>query len=376
MSNFTKNDEKFMLQALKLARRGIGSVEPNPAVGCVIVKGGKVIGKGYHRKFGQDHAEINALADCRANGHDPKGSTIYISLEPCAHQGKTPPCSDALIDARLARVVIATLDPARHGKLPGAAQLRKAGIKVEIGLCEADAKKVIMPFAKYMTRKMPWVILKWAQTIDGKLAHAPSPKAERQWISNELSRADVHKLRREVQAIVVSSATVAMDDPLLTPRPSQGKRPMRVVIDRRLMIPLSCKLLNTTPESPVMVITTRESLTKHARKAEAIRKHGAEVVAVTSKDSHCSLTAAMTLLARRGIQKVLVEPGPHMAEAFLAQGIADEVRIYIAPKILAGEGAADMGQVLSQLAQGVAMENVEVRQFGNDVRIRAFVSRK
>ncbi len=376
MSEFTKGDEKYMLAALKLARRGIGSVEPNPPVGCVIVKGGKNIGKGYHRKFGQGHAEVNALADCLAKGHDPKGSTIYVTLEPCAHFGKTPPCTEAVIAARPARVVIATLDPAKHGKQTGAAQLRKAGVKVEVGLCEDDAKKVIMPFTKYMTQKTPWVILKWAQSIDGKLAHAPSRSTERQWISNELSRADSHKLRRQVQAIVVSAATVAVDDPLLTPRPSKGKKLLRVVIDRRLMIPLSSKLLSTPSDGPVMVITTRESLKQHARKAEMIRKHGAEVIAVASKAGRCDLAAAMALLGRLGIQKALVEPGPHLAEAFLSEGIADEVRIYIAPKILAGAGAADMGQVLSQLSQSVAMNNVEVRQFGNDVRIRAFISRK
>jgi diaminohydroxyphosphoribosylaminopyrimidine deaminase/5-amino-6-(5-phosphoribosylamino)uracil reductase len=376
MTGFNKVDEKFMQQALRLARRGIGSVEPNPPVGCVIVKDGKVIGKGYHRKFGAAHAEVNALADCHRKGHASKGSTMYVTLEPCAHVGKTPPCSKALIEAKPTRVVIATLDPAKHGKQTGAAELRKAGIKVDIGLCQDDARKVILPFTKYMTKKLPWVILKWAQTIDGKLAHAPAPKAARQWISNELSRADVHKLRRQVQAIVVSAATVAVDNPLLTPRPSKGKKPLRVVIDRRLIIPLGSKVLNTASDGPVMVITTHESMEHHSRKVEAIQKHGAKVVAVVSKAGRCDLVAAMAALARCGVQKVLVEPGPHLAAAFLSQDAADEVRIYIAPKILAGTGAADIGTVLSGLPHSMDLKDVEVTQFGSDVRIRAFVNHR
>jgi diaminohydroxyphosphoribosylaminopyrimidine deaminase/5-amino-6-(5-phosphoribosylamino)uracil reductase len=376
MTHFTKSDEKFMTAALRLARKGIGDVEPNPPVGCIIAKNGKVIGKGWHRKFGQAHAEINALADCRRKGHDPIGSTMYVTLEPCAHQGKTPPCCDTVIDAKPARIVIGTLDPAKHGARNSAAQLRAVGIKVEIGLCQDDAKKVIMPFAKYMTKKMPWVILKWAQTIDGKLAHVPKPGSERQWVSNEQSRADVHKLRREVQAIVISAATVAVDDPLLTPRPSKGKKPLRVVLDRRMVIPLTSKILNTTSDGPVMVVTTHESMERHSRKAEAIAKLGTEVISVKSKDGYCDLAAVMAILAKRGVQKVLVEPGPHLAAAFLSAGAADEVRIYIAPKILAGTGAADMGSVLSHLSQSLALNNVEVKQFGNDVRIRAFISSK
>ncbi|HSV27409.1 MAG TPA: bifunctional diaminohydroxyphosphoribosylaminopyrimidine deaminase/5-amino-6-(5-phosphoribosylamino)uracil reductase RibD [Sedimentisphaerales bacterium] len=373
MSSFTKDDEKFMTMALKLARRGIGSVEPNPPVGCVIVKHGSPIGRGYHRRFGLAHAEVNAILDCRSRGGNPKGATMYVTLEPCAHHGKTPPCTEAIVAAGLARVVIATRDPAIHGREAGAARLRRAGVKTEVGLCEADGRKIILPFTKYVTQKMPWVILKWAQSIDGKLAHAPRPHAGRRWISNELSRADVHQLRREVQAIAVSGATVAVDDPLLTPRPARGARPLRVVIDNRLMIPLASRLLNDTSDGPVMIITTEESLKQQAKKVEMIRRHNAEVTAVRSKNGHCDLADSMRLLASRGIQKVLVEPGPHLAEAFLSQGIADEVRIYIAPKLLAGEGAADMGDVLSQLPKSVAMEDVEVRQFDNDVRIRAFI---
>jgi diaminohydroxyphosphoribosylaminopyrimidine deaminase/5-amino-6-(5-phosphoribosylamino)uracil reductase len=376
MTHIIKADEKFMLQALQLARKGIGNVEPNPPVGCIIVKNGKVIGKGWHKKFGQAHAEINALADCRRKGHDPKGSTMYVTLEPCAHQGKTPPCCDAVIDAKPARIVIGTLDPARHGKRSGAALLRSAGIKVDVGMCMDDAKKVILPFTKYMTKNMPWVILKWAQSIDGKLSHASAPGAPRQWISNELSRADVHKLRREVQAILVSAATVHVDNPLLTPRPAKGKKPLRVVMDRRLIIPLGSKILNTLSDGPVMIITTHESMKNHPRKVEAIQKHGAKVVAVVSRAGHCDLAAAMAALAACGVQKVLVEPGPHLAAAFLSQGAADEVRIYIAPKILAGTGAADMSSVFSHLAQNLALNNVEVKQFGNDVRIRAFITGK
>ncbi|OHB68552.1 MAG: riboflavin biosynthesis protein RibD, partial [Planctomycetes bacterium RBG_13_62_9] len=247
-------DEKSMRSALKLAEKGISSVEPNPAVGCVIVKAGQVIGKGYHKKFGQAHAEVNAIEDCQTLGVRPEGGTMYVTLEPCCHQGKTGPCTQAIIAARVARVVAATQDPSEHANGKGLEQLRQAGIDVEVGVCEQEARLLNAPFFKYVTTGKSWVVLKWAQSIDGKLAYADQ-SPEQRWITNEASRNDAHRLRRRVGAIVVGINTVLADDPTLTPRPSKGKRPMRVVLDDALKIPLGSRLLRTPKTSPVLVYT-------------------------------------------------------------------------------------------------------------------------
>ncbi len=189
-----------MQSALKLAEKGISSVEPNPAVGCIIIKAGQLIGKGYHKKFGGPHAEVNALEDCRTLGMTPEGGTMYVTLEPCCHQGKTGPCTQAIIGAGIARVIAATIDPSEHANGKGMEQLRQAGIEVEVGLCEQEARLLNAPFFKYVTTGKPWVVLKWAQSLDGKLAYADQ-SAEKRWITNEASRNDAHRLRRRVGAI-------------------------------------------------------------------------------------------------------------------------------------------------------------------------------
>jgi len=240
-------DEKIMRSALKLAAKGISSVEPNPAVGCIITKSGQVIGKGYHRKFGGPHAEVNAIEDCRKLAVKPEGGTMYVTLEPCCHQGKTGPCTEAVIRARLAR-----------------------------GVCEEEAERLNAPFFKYARTGKPWVVLKWAQSLDGKLAFA-HPSDQTRWISNEASRRDAHKLRRRVGAVVVGINTVLADDPLLTPRPSKGRKPIRVVLDNTLRIPLKARLLRTTKSCPVLVCTKRAAVEAHRKHVERIEKRGAEV---------------------------------------------------------------------------------------------------
>ena len=259
--------------ALKLAARGVGSVEPNPAVGAVIVKDGQIIGKGFHKKFGGPHAEINALVDCRAKGLDPVGAALYVTLEPCCHFGKTPPCADALIEAKIARVVTAVMDPSPHAAGKGIEKLRAAGIEVEVGICEKEAALLNAPFFKFAKTNLPWVILKWAQSIDGKLAYA-NPAADGQWLSNGQSRKDAHDLRRRVQAILVGIKTVIADDPLLTPRPSKGKNPLRVVLDVDLRMPHESKLLQTAKEFPLLVVTSHHSLKYREEIAHHIIRQG------------------------------------------------------------------------------------------------------
>ncbi|MFB0524826.1 MAG: bifunctional diaminohydroxyphosphoribosylaminopyrimidine deaminase/5-amino-6-(5-phosphoribosylamino)uracil reductase RibD, partial [Phycisphaerae bacterium] len=245
--------------ALRLAARGIGSVEPNPAVGAVIVKDSQIIGKGWHQKFGGPHAEINALQDCKKIDVSPQGATMYVTLEPCCHYAKTPPCTDAIIAAGLAKVVVATIDPSEHANGKGIQQLRNAGIEVQAGLCEAQARLLNAPFIKFAATGKCWVILKWAQTIDCKLAYADRTEQQR-WISNEQSRKDAHKLRRRAGGILVGINTVIADDPLLTPRPGRGKQPTRIVLDSSLRIPLNCQLLATAKKAPVLILTSEKAV--------------------------------------------------------------------------------------------------------------------
>jgi len=361
-------DEKFMRSALKLAERGIGSVAPNPAVGCIIVKAGQIVGKGYHKKFGGPHAEINAIDDCRTLSIKPEGATLYVTLEPCCHHGKTGPCTEAILDAKLARVVVATPDPCEHADGKGIEQLRRAGIEVEVGLCEEEARRLNAPFFKYATTGQCWVVLKWAQSLDGKLAYAEQSEQQR-WISNELSRKDAHKLRRRVGAVLVGIETVLADDPMLVPRPSQGKKPLRVVLDNGLRIPLKSRLLRTVKTCPVLVYAHEAAASAHAKHAERIAKRGAELLAYGDAPGTSNLPFLLEELSRRGIQQVLVEGGPKVLTSFLKEGLADEICVYIAPKILAAEGAVYVGEPMAELSSGIGLEHVEVKAFGEDVRI-------
>jgi diaminohydroxyphosphoribosylaminopyrimidine deaminase/5-amino-6-(5-phosphoribosylamino)uracil reductase len=358
-----------MRSALKLAEKGIGSVEPNPAVGCVIVKSGQVIGKGYHKKFGGPHAEVNAIEDCRTLGIKPEGGTLYVTLEPCCHEGKTGPCTQAIIEAGLARVVAATGDPSAHACGKGLEQLRQAGIKVEVGLCVEEAKRLNAPFFKYATTGKCWVALKWAQSLDGKLAYADSSRQER-WITNETSRGDAHRLRRRVGAILVGINTVLADDPLLTPRPSKGKKPLRVVLDNSLRIPPACRLLRTLKTGPVLVYTRKAAADANPKQVERIRKKGAEVLVYDGPAESSNLPGLLDELGKRGVQQLLVEGGPRVLASFLREGLADEICVYVAPKILGAGAAAYLGEPMDNHLPSIELRHVDIKPFGDDVRVR------
>lgn len=361
-------DEKFMQSALKLAAKGISAVEPNPAVGCVIVKAGQVIGKGHHKKFGGPHAEVNAIDDCRTIGVTPEGGTLYVTLEPCCHQGKTGPCTEAIIHAGIARVVAATIDPSEHANGKGLEQLRRAGIEVEVGLCEQEARHLNAPFFKHVTTGQCWVVFKWAQSLDGKLAYA-DPSTEKRWITNEASRSDAHKLRRRAGAILVGINTVLADDPLLTPRPSQGRKPLRIVLDDQLRIPLACQLLQTIKTGPVLIYTHQTAVAAHPELAGQIRDQGAEVLVYEGNGAMPDLRFLLDELGKRGIQQVLVEGGPHVAASFLREALVDEICVYVAPKILGAAGTADLGEPLTRLDRVIGLHHVQSKAFGEDVRI-------
>ncbi|MCH8121470.1 MAG: bifunctional diaminohydroxyphosphoribosylaminopyrimidine deaminase/5-amino-6-(5-phosphoribosylamino)uracil reductase RibD, partial [Planctomycetes bacterium] len=293
-------DEKMMRMALRLARRGIGSVEPNPAVGAVIVKANQIVGKGWHKKFGGPHAEINALEDCKTLGVNPRGAAMYVTLEPCSVQGKTGPCTQAIIEAGLAKVFVATIDPSEHASGKGIEQLSNAGIEVQTGICETEAKILNAPFIKFAATGRCWVTLKWAQSIDGKVAVTEPRPSGSSWISGEQSRKDVHKLRRRAQAILAGVNTVIADDPLLTARPSRGKKLTRIVLDSHLRIPLDCKLIKTAKKSPVLIYTNESTLRTNPEIAAKITKKGVEVLAYPDTQGRSNLYFLLDELSKRG----------------------------------------------------------------------------
>ena len=381
-------DDKYMQAALKLAQRGVGSVEPNPAVGCIIVKAGRVIGRGWHKRFGAAHAEINALEDCKRLGVSPRGATMYVSLEPCCHYAKTPPCTDAIIDAGLAKVVVATIDPSEHANGKGIEQLRSAGIEVQTGICETQARLLNAPFIKFAATGRCWVILKWAQSIDGKMAWADQNNARR-WISGEQSRKDVHKLRRRAAAILVGINTVLADNPLLTARPvrsphrkstsppegllsngarpSKGKKLTRIVLDSKLRIPLDCELLATAKKVPLLILTSRQTVQTNPQTAEAISKKGAELLVFPDTPGQSNLCFLLDELSKRGIAQLLVEGGPKVISSFLKERLADEICVYIAPKILGCQGAVNIAEPMAELTETIGLNYVNIKRFGDDV---------
>jgi len=352
------HEEKTMNAALRLARKGLTRVEPNPAVGCIIEKDGRILGKGWHRAFGGPHAEINALADCRRRGADPRGATLYVTLEPCCHQGKTGPCTEAVIQAGIGRVVIAVIDPADHARGQGVQRLKAAGLDVTVGVCEAEARRLNAPFFHFATTARPWVILKWAQSIDGALA------GPERWISGPASRRDVQALRRQTQAILVGINTVIADDPLLTPRPARGRTPLRIVLDNRFRIPPDCRLVATADRHPLLVVTAGHMLESQPDKRKRLEAQGVECLA-GDLDDLCRI------LGGRGVQQLLVEGGVRVLTRFLRERRAHECRIYMAPLLLGAAGQAVLHPALEEVT--AALHQVTVKMFDNDVRIRGYL---
>ncbi|MBE0537691.1 MAG: bifunctional diaminohydroxyphosphoribosylaminopyrimidine deaminase/5-amino-6-(5-phosphoribosylamino)uracil reductase RibD [Phycisphaerae bacterium] len=344
----TMDDTDYMQRALDLAAKGIGWVEPNPAVGCVIVKDGRVIGEGFHERFGGPHAEINALADCRQRGIDPAGAAMIVTLEPCCHVGKTGPCTEAVIAAGIAKVVIATGDPFHQVAGGGIERLRNAGIDVETGPGREQALVLNAPFFKYARTKRPWVIAKWAQSADAFLA-----SRRHRWISCETSRRDVHRLRRRCQGILVGVQTAIADDPRLTVRIADvawERQPLRIILDSTLRIPDDKRVLDTA-EAATLVVITSGTLQKQSRRVAAMAGRGVEILAVAENKGRCDLNQVLEQLGRRGIQQLLVEGGPAVLTDFLRQDLVDEVRIYLAPTELASEGAVRVTETMASFVK-------------------------
>ncbi|MEW4487436.1 bifunctional diaminohydroxyphosphoribosylaminopyrimidine deaminase/5-amino-6-(5-phosphoribosylamino)uracil reductase RibD [Thalassoglobus sp. JC818] len=361
-----RTDSEAMTHALSLARRGLGYVEPNPPVGAVIVDShGNLIGEGHHQRFGGPHAEVVALTSATSK---VRGATIYVTLEPCSHYGKTPPCADALIAAGLSRVVIGTMDPAEHVCGQGIERLRDAGITVDVGVCEPEARQLIGPFKKLQCEKLPYIHAKWAMTLDGRIA---SRTKASKWISNEQSRSIVHQLRGRMDGVLTGIGTVLVDDPLLTARPQGPRVPTRIILDRQLRLPLESQLIRTVDQAPVLVFCTDQAETE---RIEQVRQLGVEVeiVAIDSNTDRIDVFAVLRELGRRQMTNVLIESGGTLLGSLIDQDCVDEVHCFIAPRIIGGEGAISpvLGNGFDTMEQARRLRNPEVQALDGDVYVR------
>ena len=357
-------DEGFMAQALKLARKGAGWVSPNPMVGAVVVdQKGRILARGYHRRYGGLHAEREALKklDWRA-----PGATMYVNLEPCCHYGKTPPCTQAIIQGGIRRVVVGTLDPNPLVAGKGVEALRSAGIEVEVGVLEEECRDLNRAFFKWVTTGIPWVVLKWAQSLDGTMATA---SGHSQWISGPEALKYAHALRAESDAVLVGRETVALDDSRLTVRLVKGRDPLRVVLDTTLSLPLDLKVFSPPPSTLVFTLGGDKG------KMEALRERGVEVVVLEGEGRRISLEAVLKELGKRGVTQLLVEGGGGIITSFLRKSLADEIRVIVAP-ILLGKGRSPVGDLgLERVDQGVKLEKVVYRRLGRDLLVTGRISK-
>jgi len=332
-----------MLRALELAERGRGHVEPNPLVGAVVVRDEQIVGEGWHARYGQAHAEVNALA---AAGEAARGATLYVTLEPCCHHGKTPPCTEAVLRAGVARVVTALLDPFPEVAGKGAAILRAAGLAVDIDLCETEARRVNAPYLKLLTTGRPYVIAKWAMSLDGKIATRTN---DSKWITCAASRQRVHELRGRMDAIVVGIGTVLADDPLLTARPPGPRTAARIVLDTHGRLPPNCRLAQTAREAPLLVAT-------------ATTAPAGEILPLPVEWGRVSVAALLLELGRRRMTNVLVEGGAEVLGSFFDAGAVDEVCVFVAPLVIGGGKSAVGGLGVARIAEGLRLADWHVEK--------------
>jgi diaminohydroxyphosphoribosylaminopyrimidine deaminase/5-amino-6-(5-phosphoribosylamino)uracil reductase len=353
-----------MRQALRLAEAGRGFVEPNPMVGAVVLDAaGQLVGQGWHPRFGGPHAEVVALAEA---GAAARGGTLYVTLEPCCHHGKTPPCTEAVLRAGLRRVVAAMPDPFPKVAGAGLRILREAGLDVTVGVCEAEAEALNAPYLMRVRAGRPWVIAKWAMTLDGRIA---TRTGDSRWISSEESRRTVHNLRGRVDAVIVGRGTVLADDPQLTARPPGPRTATRVILTRSGDLPQHCQLRQTARDVPVLILThagTEEKLAGWAA-------DGAEVVGLPA-----GIDAVLAELGRRHMTNVLVEGGAGVLGAFAEAGRIDEVWAFVAPIVVGGRDALSPvgGQGVDRVADGLRLQEPLIERSGPDVWIRGRVSRR
>ena len=353
------DDNYYMRMAIRLARKGIGKTSPNPMVGAVIVKEGKVIGQGYHKKCGDNHAEINAINSVKGG---IRGSTFYITLEPCSHYGRTPPCVDTLIKKGLRRVVVGTLDPNPEVNGKGIKILRSKGIKVDVGILDTECRKLNECYFKYIKTGIPYITVKYAQTLDGRIA---TKTGDSQWISSEASRKYVHNLRAINDCIMVGAGTIAADNPQLTVRHVKGKNPLRIIVDSKLRIPIKSSVLKDKDSHLTIVATTSKA---PATKITAIKKLGVEVLVVKKeKNGKVSLSSLLKELGKKEIMSVLVEGGSEVVTSLLKVNLVDKMIIPISPRII-GKGLEAIGDLnINKISNAIKFSSFKTMKKGDDL---------
>lgn len=354
-------EKEYMQRAIELAKLGAGFVNPNPMVGAVIVKNEKIIGEGYHKKYGDLHAERNALRDC---SESPEGATMYVTLEPCCHYGKTPPCTEAIIESGITRVVIGTLDvnPVVAGK--GANILMEYGIKVEVGLLEKECKKLNRVFNKYMSTKLPYVVMKYAMTADGKIA---TTTGESKWITGDEARENVHRLRKNLSGIMVGVSTVILDNPSLDCRLDElSINPVRIICDSYLRTPLDSNLVKTAGKIPTIIATSSEN----KKKVAEYEKLGCTVVKIGKTENGIDLNELMVEMGKQGIDSILLEGGGTLNYSALESKIVDEIHIHMAPKIFGGNAKSPVeGLGIENINDAIRLNPIETVWAGEDLII-------
>ena len=361
--------EDYMALALELGRRAEGRTRPNPPVGSVLVRDKAIVGEGFHPEAGQPHAEIFAL---RQAGEKARGADLYVTLEPCSHQGRTGPCAEAVITAGIGRVFIGTQDPNPLVAGRGIAALQAAGIPVEVGILEPECRRLIAPFAKHVTTGLPFVILKSAMTLDGKTA---TSSGDSQWISGPESREHVHRLRDRVDAVMVGIGTVLNDNPRLTTRlPDGGRDPLRIVVDSGLRIPEEAAALSVSPEAGALIVTTHAA---PEDKVARLLERGVQVLRVDDRDGRVDPACLMAELGARGIQSVLLEGGSELGSSLMQAGLIDRVMIFVAPVLIGGDDGKGLfaGRGAAFISDARRLSDVRVRRFGDDVLIEGEVEK-
>lgn len=361
-------DKIYMEMALELAKKGAGRVNPNPLVGAIILKNDRIVGKGYHEFYGGPHAEINAFNSVK---EDTEGCTMYVTLEPCSHFGKTPPCVNEIIKRKIKRVVIGIMDPNPLVSGRGIRKLRENGIEVEVGVLEEQCKKINEVFIKYVTTKEPFVIMKAAMTLDGKIA---SVTGNSKWITGEVARKNVHDLRGKVSGIMVGIGTVLADNPMLTCRLEEGKNPVRIIVDSLLRIPLDCNVIKLgIKEKNSTIIATTEKADKS--KIQQLRELGINILVVSQKNHKVDLKILIKELGNMGIDSILLEGGASLNYSAITESIVDKVQFYIAPKIIGGNCSKSPigGKGISLVSDAIKICNVSTSFIGEDILVEGYV---
>jgi len=373
MASPTASDLTHLRRAVDLAHHGQGRVSPNPLVGAVITRDGEVLGEGWHECYGGAHAEVNAIAACA--GADLAGATLYVSLEPCCHEGKTPPCTQAIVRAGIARLVVASDDPSERASGRGLGILRDEGVEVVVadGGVAAEARLLNQAFRKHARTGRPWILFKSAMTLDGKVA---TRAGDSQWISGEASREQAHRWRATVDAVVVGIGTALADDPRLTARvpravgTAEVHQPRRVVFDSLARLPLTSRLVSDASQVPLIVVVSRAA---PRVRTDAMKAAGATVVVAAGENEPARVRSALDQLGATGVSSVLLEGGPHLAGAFLDAGEVDEVRLFLAPLLLGGRTARDPleGEGVDRIAEAMRALTLDCRAVGEDLLICA-----